>query len=39
MQLASGARRLQHGSLQAYIMYLVAGLVALGAMVLGTGVR
>jgi len=39
MQLASGARRLQHGSLQAYIVYVVAGLVALGAMVLEAGAR
>jgi hydrogenase-4 component B len=39
MQTASGARRLQHGSLQAYILYVVAGLVALGAMVLGVGIR
>jgi len=39
MQTASGARRLQHGSLQAYILYVVAGLVALGALVLTAGVR
>jgi hydrogenase-4 component B len=39
MQLASGARRLQHGSLQAYILYVVAGLAALGAMVLTAGPR
>ncbi|MHB1311277.1 MAG: proton-conducting transporter transmembrane domain-containing protein, partial [Gemmatimonadaceae bacterium] len=39
MQLASGARRLQHGSLQAYILYVVAGLAALGVMVLTSGVR
>jgi hydrogenase-4 component B len=39
MQVASGARRLQHGSLQAYILYVVAGLAALGAMVLAAGVR
>ena len=39
MQMASGARRLQHGSLQAYILYVVAGLAALGAMVLAAGVR
>ncbi len=39
MQTASGARRLQHGSLQAYILYVVAALVALGAMVLAAGVR
>lgn len=39
MQVASGARRLQHGSLQAYIVYVVAGLAALGAMVLAAGAR
>lgn len=39
MQVASGARRLQHGNLQAYILYVVAGLAALGAMVLAAGVR
>jgi hydrogenase-4 component B len=39
MQAASGARRLQHGSLQWYILYVVAGLAALGAMVLSAGAR
>ena len=39
MRVAVGARRLQHGSLQAYIFYVVAGLVALGVMVLGAGAR
>ena len=39
MQTADGARRLQHGSLQAYILYVVVGLVALGAMVIGAGAQ
>lgn len=39
MQAASGARRLQYGSLQAYILYVVAGLAALGGMVLVAGAR
>jgi len=39
MRTASGARRLQHGSLSAYILYVVAGLAALGAMVFTASVR
>ena len=39
LQTASGARRLQHGSLQAYILYVVVALAALGAMVLEAGAR
>ena len=39
MRVAGGARRLQHGSLQWYIVYVAAGLVALGAMVLAVGSR
>jgi hypothetical protein len=39
MRAASGARRLQHGSLSAYVLYVIAGLVALGAMVYTAGAR
>jgi len=34
MQCADAARRLQHGRLQSYLLYLVAGLVILGVIVL-----
>ena len=34
MQVSTAARRLQHGRLQSYILYLVAGLVVLGIIVL-----
>jgi hydrogenase-4 component B len=34
MRLSTAMRRLQHGSLQAYILYVVAGLAALGVFVL-----
>ena len=34
----TAVRRLQHGRLQAYILYLVAGLAALGGLVLLGGV-
>ena len=34
MQASTAVRRLQHGRLQFYILYVVAGLVALGALVL-----
>jgi hypothetical protein len=34
MWLASNARRLQHGRLQAYILYLLIGLIALIALAL-----
>jgi hydrogenase-4 component B len=37
MQLSMAARRLQHGRLQFYILYVVAGLVALGVLVLMGG--
>jgi len=39
LQLAKAARRLQHGRVQAYLLYLVAGLVALGALALMGGGR
>jgi hydrogenase-4 component B len=34
LQLSTAARRLQHGGLQAYILYVLGGLVALGLLVL-----
>jgi hydrogenase-4 component B len=34
LQLASLARRLQHGRVQAYVFYLIAGVAALAAMVM-----
>jgi hydrogenase-4 component B len=34
MVVSAAARRLQHGRLQAYILYVVAGLVAVGMLVL-----
>jgi len=34
MQLSTSVRRLQHGRLQFYILYLVAGLIVLGVLVL-----
>ena len=34
MQLSATARRLQHGRLQAYLLYLVIGLAALACLVL-----
>jgi hydrogenase-4 component B len=34
MQVSSAVRRLQHGRLSAYILYVVAGLAALGLLVL-----
>ena len=34
LRLSTMARRLQHGRLQAYILYIAAGLIALGALVL-----
>ena len=37
LQLANAARRLQRGRVQAYLLYMVAGLVALGAMALMGG--
>ena len=38
-QLAGAARRLQHGGLQLYVLYVLAGLAALGALVLLEGPR
>jgi hydrogenase-4 component B len=37
MRIANAARRLQHGRVQAYVLYLVAGLVVLGVMALMEG--
>lgn len=37
MRMAMAARRLQHGRLQSYILYVLAGLVALGVLVLMGG--
>lgn len=34
MQVSAAARRLQHGRLQSYVVYVVAGLMALGVLVL-----
>jgi hydrogenase-4 component B len=34
MQVSTATRRLQHGRLQFYILYVVAGLIAIGAVVL-----
>jgi hydrogenase-4 component B len=34
MQVSTSVRRLQHGRLQFYILYVVAGLIALGVLVL-----
>lgn len=39
MRLSTAVRRLQHGRLRAYILYLLAGLLALGALVLLGGIR
>ena len=39
MQLATAARRLQHGRVQAYIFYLVVGLMALAVVALMGGER
>ena len=39
LQISSGARRLQHGRLQFYILYVVVGLIALGALVIFGGSR
>src|ERR1039457_2815010 len=38
MQVSTSVRRLQHGRLQFYILYVVAGLIALGVLVLLGGV-
>ncbi len=37
MRLSAVVRRLQHGRLQSYLLYLVVGIVALAAIVLGGG--
>jgi hypothetical protein len=37
MSLSDAVRRLQHGRVQAYLFYLVLGLVALAALVLTGG--
>jgi len=39
LRLAQFARRFQHGRLQAYLLYIVGGLVALAAVVLAGGCR
>jgi hydrogenase-4 component B len=39
LRLANGARRLQHGRLQAYLLYLAVGVVVLGAIVVTGGVQ
>ncbi len=39
MVAANSARRLQHGRLQFYVLYVVAGLIALGLLVILKGVR
>lgn len=39
LRVSTAVRRLQHGRLQSYILYLVAGLVALGLLVLTGGAR
>jgi len=39
MRVSTAVRRLQHGRLQSYILYLVAGLVALGVLVVFGGMR
>jgi hydrogenase-4 component B len=39
MALAAAVRRLQHGRLQWYLLYLALGLVALAVIVLAGGVK
>jgi hydrogenase-4 component B len=39
LRVSTAVRRLQHGRLQSYIFYLVAGLVAIAAIVVAGGVR
>jgi hydrogenase-4 component B len=39
MQASTSVRRLQHGRLQFYILYVVAGLIALGVLVLLGGAQ
>ncbi len=38
-QLSAAARRLQHGGLQLYVVYVLAGLIAMGAIVVAEGPR
>jgi hydrogenase-4 component B len=39
MQLSTAVRRLQHGRLQFYILYVLAGLIALGVLVMLGGAQ
>ncbi|MBI2513326.1 MAG: NADH-quinone oxidoreductase subunit H [Opitutae bacterium] len=39
LRLSTAVRRLQHGHLQSYILYLLGGVVALGVLVLSGGAR
>ena len=39
MRVSTAVRRLQHGRLQFYILYVVAGLIALGVLVLLGGAQ
>ena len=39
LQASAAVRRLQHGRLQFYVLYVVLGLAAIGALVLAGGVR
>ena len=39
MKVSTAVRRLQHGRLQFYILYVVAGLIALGALVVLGGAQ
>jgi len=39
MRVSTAVRRLQHGHLQFYILYVVAGLMALGVLVLLGGAQ
>jgi hydrogenase-4 component B len=39
MQVSTAVRRLQHGRLQFYILYVLAGLIALGVLVMLGGAQ
>ncbi len=39
LQASAAVRRLQHGRLQFYVLYVVVGLAAVGALVLTGGAR
>ena len=39
MQMSTAVRRLQHGRLQFYILYVLAGLIALGVLVMWGGAQ